>query len=106
MGPYEVTGELGAGGMGIVLRANDTQLNRDAALKILPAVFAADPDRLARFQREAQRLAGLNHPGIAAIYGIEETEPTRPSLYLIVGIERLTASGASGQRFVTTFVRV
>ncbi len=78
MGPYEVTGELGAGGMGIVLRANDTQLNRDAALKILPAVFAADPDRLARFQREAQRLAGLNHPGIAAIYGIEETEPTRP----------------------------
>ena len=74
MGPYKVTGELGAGGMGIVLRATDTQLHRDVALKIFPDAFAADPDRLARFQREAQVLASLNHPGIAAIYGIEEDE--------------------------------
>ena len=74
MGPYAVTGELGAGGMGIVLRAHDTQLKRDVALKILPDAFADDPDRLARFQREAQVLASLNHPGIAAIYGIEEDE--------------------------------
>ena len=72
LGPYQVTGELGAGGMGIVLRATDTQLGRDVALKILPDAFATDPDRLARFQREAQVLASLNHPNIAQIYGIEE----------------------------------
>ena len=77
LGPYEITGELGAGGMGLVLRAHDTQLHRDVALKILPDAFASDPDRLARFQREAQVLASLNHPGIAAIYGIEEAEGTR-----------------------------
>ena len=63
--------------MGEVWRATDTQLNRDVALKILPEVFATDPDRLARFQREAQVLASLNHPGIAAIYGIEEQDDTR-----------------------------
>ena len=79
LGPYEVTGELGAGGMGIVLRATDTQLGRDVALKILPDAFASDPDRLSRFQREAQILASLNHPNIAQIHGIEEdeTEGTR-----------------------------
>ena len=63
--------------MGEVWRATDTQLNRDVALKILPEAFATDPDRLARFQREAQVLASLNHPGIAAIYGIEEQDETR-----------------------------
>ena len=63
--------------MGEVWRATDTQLNRDVALKILPEAFATDPDRLARFQREAQVLASLNHPGIAAIYGIEEQDGTR-----------------------------
>ena len=77
LGPYEITGELGVGGMGIVLRARDTQLNREVALKILPDAFADDPDRLARFKREAQILASLNHPNIAAIYGIEESEGTR-----------------------------
>ena len=75
LGHYQVTAKLGEGGMGEVWRATDTQLNRDVALKILPEAFAADPDRLARFQREAQVLASLNHPGIAAIYGIEEAEP-------------------------------
>ncbi len=63
--------------MGQVYQATDTKLNRQVALKILPEAFATDPDRLARFQREAQVLASLNHPGIAAIYGIEEQEGTR-----------------------------
>jgi serine/threonine protein kinase len=62
LGPYEVVGSLGAGGMGEVYRARDTKLNRDVALKILTEAFASDPDRLARFTREAQTLAALNHP--------------------------------------------
>ena len=74
---YDVTALIGEGGMGQVYQATDTKLNRQVALKILPEAFATDPDRLARFQREAQVLASLNHPGIAAIYGIEEGEGTR-----------------------------
>ena len=77
LGHYDVTALIGAGGMGQVWQATDTQLNRQVALKILPDAFAADPDRLARFTREAQILASLNHPGIAAIHGIEEAEGTR-----------------------------
>ena len=77
LGHYDVTALLGEGGMGQVWQATDTQLNRDVALKILPDAFATDPDRLARFKREAQILASLNHPNIAAIYGIEEAEGTR-----------------------------
>ena len=77
LGHYDVTALLGEGGMGQVWQATDTQLNRQVALKILPDAFAADPDRLARFKREAQILASLNHPNIAAIYGIEEAEGTR-----------------------------
>ncbi|MBI3048472.1 MAG: protein kinase [Acidobacteria bacterium] len=73
VGPYEVVAPLGAGGMGEVYRARDTRLKRDVALKILPASFAADPDRLVRFQREAEVLASLNHPNIAAIHGLEES---------------------------------
>jgi Tol biopolymer transport system component len=73
LGPYEVTGAIGAGGMGQVYRGRDTRLNRDVALKILPATFAQDPERLARFRREAQVLASLNHQNIAAIYGLEES---------------------------------
>jgi hypothetical protein len=71
LGPYEIVSSLGAGGMGEVYRARDTQLDRDVALKILPDSFAADPDRLLRFAREAKTLASLNHPHIAAIYGLE-----------------------------------
>ena len=75
IGPYEIVGALGAGGMGEVYRARDTRLDRDVAIKILPSLFAADVDRVARFEREAKTLALLNHPNIAAIYGIE-TGPT------------------------------
>jgi Tol biopolymer transport system component len=71
-GPYDVRGQAGRGGMGEVYRAHDGKLGRDVALKVLPDAFAADPDRLARFAREAQVLAALNHPHIAAIHGLEE----------------------------------
>jgi serine/threonine protein kinase/Tol biopolymer transport system component len=73
LGPYEILAPLGAGGMGEVYRARDTKLKRDVALKVLPEPFALDPDRMARFQREAEVLASLNHPNIAAIYGVEES---------------------------------
>jgi serine/threonine protein kinase len=72
IGSYEVTGRLGAGGMGIVYRARDTKLKRDVAIKCLPDTFAEDPDRIARFQREAEVLASLNHPHIGAIYDLQE----------------------------------
>jgi eukaryotic-like serine/threonine-protein kinase len=72
VGPYEVIAKLGEGGMGQVYRARDTQLDRDVALKILPPLLAADPERLARFEREAKTLAALNHPNIAHIYGVEK----------------------------------
>ena len=77
LGHYDVTALIGEGGMGQVWQATDTQLNRQVALKILPDAFAADPERLARFTREAQILASLNHPNIAAIHGIEEAEGTQ-----------------------------
>jgi serine/threonine protein kinase len=72
LGPYEILSALGAGGRGEVYRARDSKLNRDVAIKVLLPAVANDPDRLARFSREAQVLASLNHPNIAAIYGIEE----------------------------------
>jgi len=72
LGPYEILAPIGAGGMGEVYRARDTNLKRDVALKVLPEAFARDPERMARFQREAEVLASLNHPNIAAIYGVEE----------------------------------
>ena len=77
LGPYEILAPLGAGGMGEVYRARDTKLNRDVALKVLPEAFARDPARMARFQREAQVLASLNHPNIASIYGLEESGGVR-----------------------------
>ena len=77
LGPYSVTAKIGEGGMGEVYRARDTKLDRDVALKVLPEAFTQDPDRLARFEREAKVLASLNHPNIAAIYGLEEADGTR-----------------------------
>ena len=73
LGVYDITAQIGEGGMGQVYRATDTKLKRQVAIKILPPSLAADPDRLARFQREAEVLASLNHPNIAAIYGLEES---------------------------------
>ena len=78
IGPFVVAAPLGAGGMGEVYRARDTKLGRDVALKILPTAFAADPDRLARFEREARMLAALNHPHIAQIHGFQEGPPPAP----------------------------
>ena len=69
VGVFRIDKLLGVGGMGEVYRAHDTKLNRDVAIKVLPPAFASDPDRLARFKREAQVLASLNHPNIGSIYG-------------------------------------
>ena len=89
VGIYEVTAPLGAGGMGEVYRARDTRLKREVALKVLPPAVAQDRDRLARFQREAEVLASLNHPHIAQIYGMEESP---------------AADGASGPGTTTALV--
>src|SRR5690242_20094844 len=72
LGPYDILALLGAGGMGEVYRARDIRLKREVALKLLPETFSRDPERMARFQREAEVLASLNHPNIATIYGVEE----------------------------------
>jgi eukaryotic-like serine/threonine-protein kinase len=89
LGPYEILSALGAGGMGEVYRARDTKLNRDVALKVLPDSFAQDPDRLARFQREAQVLASLNHPNIAHIHGLEDSGGVRALVMELVEGEDL-----------------
>src|SRR5213593_2878508 len=74
LGPYEILSALGAGGMGEVYRAKDTKLGRAVAVKVLPDALASDADRIARFEREAKALAALNHPHIAALYGMEESD--------------------------------
>ena len=74
LGHYEILSAIGKGGMGEVYRARDTKLGRDVAIKILPRIFTSDPDRLARFEREARLLASLNHPNIGAIYGLEDVD--------------------------------
>lgn len=89
LGPYEIQAPLGAGGMGEVYRARDTKLRRDVAVKILPDVFTADPQRLARFEREAHLLAALNHPHIAAIYGLEDADGVRALVLELVDGETL-----------------
>ena len=94
IGPYEIIGAIGAGGMGEVFRARDTKLNREVAIKVLPAAFADDPERLARFTREAQTLASLNHPNIAAIYGIEEIASADSSAGLLAMTGGVGASRA------------
>src|SRR6187397_1528851 len=91
LGSYVILDSLGAGGMGEVYRARDTKLNRDVALKILPALFTSDADRLARFRREAQELASLNHSNIAAIYGFEDSGATHALVMELVEGEDLSA---------------
>ncbi|MGB6199314.1 MAG: serine/threonine-protein kinase, partial [Candidatus Acidiferrales bacterium] len=81
LGTYEIVAPIGAGGMGEVYQAHDTKLGRDAAIKILPEAFARDASRLSRFQREAKMLASLNHPNIATIYGLEDSNGTN---YLVM----------------------
>ena len=77
LGPYEITAQIGVGGMGEVYRATDTKLDRQVAIKVLPEAVASDPERLARFDREAKTLAALNHPGIAAVYGLEDSDGSK-----------------------------
>jgi len=88
LGAYEVLALLGSGGMGEVYRARDTRLNREVALKVLPEAFSLDPDRLARFKREAQVLASLNHPRIGAIYGLEESNGVQALILELVEAQR------------------
>jgi len=96
IGGYEILSPLGAGGMGEVYRAKDTKLGRDVALKLLPASFTNDPERVARFRREAQVLASLNHPHIAQIYGLEEANGTQFLVLEMVDGESLDKRIARG----------
>ena len=95
---YKVTSKLGEGGMGEVWRAEDTTLGRDVALKMLPEVFAKDPDRLARFEREARVLASLSHPNIAGIHGLEEVDGKRFLVMELVEGETLDGAHPAGTR--------
>ena len=95
LGSYEILSPLGKGGMGEVWRARDSKLGREVAIKTLPEEFAKDEERLARFEREAKLLASLNHPNIAAIYGLEEDNGTR---FLVLGTVRRHARGSAWQR--------
>ena len=96
IGPYEILSPLGAGGMGEVYRARDGKLNRDVAIKVLPEAVAEDAERLARFQREAQVLAALNHPHIAAIYGLEKSGNLEALVLELVEGETLAEKIAAG----------
>jgi serine/threonine protein kinase len=96
LGPYEILAPLGAGGMGEVYRATDTKLGRAVALKILSPALATDTDYMARFTREAQVLASLNHPNIAAIYGLEESDGVRALVMELVECPTLAERIAAG----------
>lgn len=96
VGPYEITGALGAGGMGEVYCARDKKLGRDVALKVLPEAFADDPERMARFEREAKVLASLNHPNIASIYGLEDSDNRRALVMELVAGPTLAERLKSG----------
>ncbi|MBI3400779.1 MAG: protein kinase [Acidobacteria bacterium] len=101
LGPYEIVAPLGAGGMGEVYRARDTKLNRDVAIKILLPGVASDPDRLARFSREAQVLASLNHPNIAHIHGLEDSDGVKALVLELVEGETLAEKLASVRRVLS-----
>ena len=97
LGPYEITAKLGEGGMGEVYRATDSKLKRDVAIKVLPGAFTADPERLARFEREAQLLAQLHHPNIASIFGLEESGGVRALVMELVEGPTLAEKLAQGK---------
>jgi serine/threonine-protein kinase len=96
LGLYELSGLIGAGAMGEVYRARDTKLRREVAIKVLPDSFARDPERLARFQREARFLASLNHPGIATLHGLEDDAGTHFLVMELVAGETLADRFAQG----------
>src|SRR5258707_15619707 len=96
LGSYEITAKLGEGGMGEVYRATDSKLRREVAIKVLPAAFAEDQERLARFEREAQVLAQLHHPNIASIFGLEESSGVRALVMELVEGEDLSSILARG----------
>jgi serine/threonine-protein kinase len=96
LGVYEITAQIGEGGMGQVYRATDTKLKRQVAIKILPPLLAADADRLARFQREAEVLASLNHSNIAAIYGLEDADGVKALVLELVEGPTLADRMAAG----------
>ena len=97
LGPYSITAKIGEGGMGEVYQARDTTLDRDVALKVLPEAFTSDPDRLARFEREAKVLASLNHPNIGSIYGLEEAEGVKALVLELVEGRRSRTASSSGR---------
>src|SRR5215510_5371580 len=97
VGAYEILSALGAGGMGEVYRARDRKLDRDVAIKILPEAFATDPERVTRFEREAKTLASLNHPNIAHIYGVEESDGVRALVMELIEGPTLAERIAQGQ---------
>ena len=98
LGSYEILAPLGKGGMGEVYRAKDTKLDREVAIKVLPAALAQDPERLARFEREAKVLASLNHPNIAQIYGVEESGGGRALVMELEISSAIAASHAAAHR--------
>ena len=102
LGPYEILSALGAGGMGEVYRARDTRLKREVALKVLPEGFSQDPDRLARFQREAELLATLNHPNIAAVYGLENADGVTGIVLELVEGETLADASAPAASYFSS----
>jgi Tol biopolymer transport system component len=110
LGPYEITAKLGEGGMGEVYRATDTKLKRDVAIKVLPAAFTEDKERLARFEREAQLLAQLHHPNIASIFGLEESDGIRALVMELVDgptlAERLEAGSLSLHECLSVAVQI
>src|SRR5262250_393027 len=96
LGPYEIQSAIGAGGMGEVYRATDITLGRQVAIKVLPEAFAQDPERVARFEREAKTLASLNHPNIAIIHGLEKSQGTYALVMELVEGEDLSQRIARG----------
>ena len=94
LGPYEILSAIGAGGMGEVYKARDNKLDRNVAIKVLPEAFAHDRDRLSRFQREARMLAALNHPHIATIFGLEQSEGVH---YLVMELVARPDAGRATQ---------